>query len=252
MKTFLLLCDFGEIINMLTDSEAGQIIKAVFDYEINSVMPEFSDRTLQIVFFDIKRFLDSNRENYEKICRQRSENAKKRWEKYREKADSTVELQNGAQAYMSMHKHTAVGNVNDNINVNADVNANADINVCVNADADYSKQVTQKHKKAYGEFKNVYLTDDEYNLVKNNLAEGERKLRSLSAYIKETGKSYNDHYATLINWSFYGNEKSGFTPCATSAEKRQKPPGERREPTFDVSAFTKKGLNLKYVPPQED
>ena len=79
MKTFLLLHDFGDIINMLSDSEAGQIIKAVFNYEINSVEPEFTDRTMRIVFFDIKRFLDSNRENYKKVCKQRSEYAKKRW-----------------------------------------------------------------------------------------------------------------------------------------------------------------------------
>ncbi len=31
----------------------------------------------------------------------------------------------------------------------------------------------------------------------------------------------------------------------------QKAPGERREPTFDVSAFTKRALNPVYVPPQE-
>lgn len=267
MKTFLLLCDFGEIISMLTDREAGMLFKAVFNYELNSVMPEFSNRTLQVIFFDMKRFLDSNRENYERVCRQRSEYAKKRWEKIREKADESANIQKDAQVCLSMHKHTAVGNtdVNDNAGVNADykVNDNADVNVCVNTNANadintdneqpkLQEEVTQTYKKAYGEFKNVYLTDNEYSLVKNKLSEGERRLESLSAYMKATGKTYSDHYAMLINWNFYGNDKTYGVNTAQATVQRVKQPGERREPTFDVSEFTKKALNLKYVPPAED
>ena len=238
MKTFLLPHDIGHILKLLTDSEAGQIIKAVFDYELNQVEPEFNDRTMKIVFFDIKRFLDSNKENYEKMCRQRSENAKKRWEKYNLKSSESSQLQENATECNCIQLYTAKGNsnCNPNSNCNSDSNCNSEQTVLQNESDTYTD------KKAYGLFKNVYLTDDEYNLVKTSLTEGERRLDSFSAYMKSSGKSYNDHYARLINWSCFDNSTTSVT---------EKKPGERREPTFDVSEFTKKAINIKYVPPEE-
>lgn len=276
MKTFLLLHDFGDIFNMLTDSEAGEIIKAVFAYEKNGTEPEFTDRAMQMAFFNIRRFLDSNRENYEKVCKQRSEYAKKRWEKISlaEKEPQQKGMHKDAQACLSMHKHTAVGNTD--VNTNADVNAksksksdvNVNDNVSVNVKSDDNVNVNDKadtdafsekkltdthtHKKCYGEFNNVFLTDDEYDLVKNRMSEGERRLQSLSAYMKATGKNYNDHYARLINWNFYSTPGSPVSSKADGASARVKPPGERREPTFDVSEFTKKAVGIKYVPPADD
>ena len=236
MKALILLHDFGDIINMLSDSEAGQIIKAVFDYEINSKEPEFTDRTMKVVFFEIKRFLDTNRENYEKICRSRSKSAKKRWEKYSSDNDD-ANLCNCIQkdAFTGKAKTKDITKATTKDKVKDKVITNTEQTVLQNESDTYTD------KKAYGLFKNVYLTDDEYNLVKTKLTEGEKRLDSFSAYMKSSGKSYNDHYARLINWSCFDNS-------TTVTEKK---PGERRELTFDVSEFTKKAINIKYVPPEE-
>lgn len=51
----------------------------------------------------------------------------------------------------------------------------------------------------YGEFKNVKLTKNEYNKLKeNNLLP---YIEKLSAYMKSKGKQYKSHYATILNWS---------------------------------------------------
>ena len=150
-----------------------------------------------------------------------------------------------AQACLSMHKHTAVGNTNANDKLNVNDSVNDSVNV--NADNEQAglPEITDTHtnKKAYGLFSNVYLTDDEYKLVKTSLPEGQRKLDSFSAYMKSSGKDYSDHYARLINWSCYDDT---LTP-----KKQKKQPGERREPTFDVEEFRKKAINIKFVPPEE-
>ena len=244
MKALILLHDFGDIINMLSDSEAGQIIKAVFDYEINLKEPEFSDRTMKVVFFEIKRFLDTNRENYEKICRSRSESAKKRWEKYSSDNDDT-NICNCIQK----DAFTGKAKTKDITKAKTEVKVKDKDNVKANTEQTVLQNESDIHtdKKAYGLFKNVYLTDEEYNLVKTTLTEGERRLDSFSAYMKSSGKSYNDHYARLINWSCYNNNFNG----DAAPVSKPKQPGERREPTFDVSEFTKKAINLKYVPPEE-
>ena len=83
--------------------------------------------------------------------------------------------------------------------------------------------------------------------------------------IDNTGKiSFEYMDKVLLNW--YKNSVK--TPQDIQREKmkwqqqkaktaptksvKQKPPGERREPTFDVSEFTKKATNLKYIPPTDE
>ncbi len=269
MKTFLLLHEFQDSFNMLSDEEAGQLIKAIFVYETTWEEPCFEDRAMTMAFSNIRRFLDSSRENYQKVCKQRSEYAKKRWEKQEEKKKVEKEKAEAedARAYLSMLKHAQAGNnnanVNDSVNVkvkeNVNVNDSDNVNVNVNVKSDTevsspapTVQSTQAgksihtHKNTFGEFKNVFLTPEEYKRLTERFPDYLSRIESFSAYMKATGKTYRDHYAQLINWHSYTS-----TAAAKGNTATKKPPGERREPTFDVSAFTKKAVGIKYVPPEE-
>lgn len=68
----------------------------------------------------------------------------------------------------------------------------------------------------------------------------------LSSWHKNAVKTPQDIQREKIKWQ---QQKS---KTAAAKSLKQKPPGERREPTFDVSEFTKKALNIKYVPPEDD
>lgn len=54
---------------------------------------------------------------------------------------------------------------------------------------------------AYGEFKNVHLSDDEIGKLKD-LVPGKylEYIEELSGYIESQGKKYKNHYATIRNW----------------------------------------------------
>lgn len=53
----------------------------------------------------------------------------------------------------------------------------------------------------YGEFQNISLTSDEYNSLKDKLQEHmQMMIDKLSRYIESTGKKYQSHYATILNW----------------------------------------------------
>lgn len=56
--------------------------------------------------------------------------------------------------------------------------------------------------RAYGEFQNVFLTDEKFNNLNQRFTEIKVKtaIEELSRYIASTGKKYKDFYATLINW----------------------------------------------------
>lgn len=57
-------------------------------------------------------------------------------------------------------------------------------------------------KHQYGEFKNVLLTDDEYQKLKDRFPNDlNQRIERLSDYVASTGKSYKSHYATIISWA---------------------------------------------------
>lgn len=55
-----------------------------------------------------------------------------------------------------------------------------------------------KYEK-YGEFKNVFLTDEEYSKIQEKGLT--YLIEELSRYIKSKGKKYESHYATILCWS---------------------------------------------------
>ena len=78
-----------------------------------------------------------------------------------------------------------------------------DRDICENPTEE--KQKNQKHK--YGEYKNVLLTDEELEKIKDEYPDYLDKIERLSSYMAITGKSYKSHYATIRNWARRDAEK---------------------------------------------
>ena len=53
----------------------------------------------------------------------------------------------------------------------------------------------------YGEYKNVLLTDEELDKLKEEYPDWEERIERLSSYVASTGKTYKSHYATIRNWA---------------------------------------------------
>ena len=82
MKNGLLLYyDLKDVFSYLTDEEAGKMIKAVFDYEIDGALTDFEDRMMASTYKRITDHLDRNKKKYEEIRQQRRQAAFIRWEK---------------------------------------------------------------------------------------------------------------------------------------------------------------------------
>lgn len=77
------------------------------------------------------------------------------------------------------------------------------------------------HKKPYGEFKNVLITDEEITKLKSDVPNYAEYIEALSGYIERTGKTYKSHYATIKAWyrSDIQNGKQQGTLSAKSDSK---------------------------------
>ena len=79
----------------------------------------------------------------------------------------------------------------------AKTNTNTKINTKSN-DIESDKPPTH-HK--YGEYKNVLLSDDEFEKLKADIPDCLQLIEQLSEYMDSTGKKYKSHYATIRSWS---------------------------------------------------
>lgn len=69
-----------------------------------------------------------------------------------------------------------------------------------------SKVKESKEKKVkksiYGELQNVFLTDEEYQKLKERFnGQTETLINNLSTYIASRGDKYKSHYATILSWA---------------------------------------------------
>lgn len=61
-----------------------------------------------------------------------------------------------------------------------------------------------------GIYSNVLLTPEDVSNLRDKFPDDwEIRVDRLSSYMKSTGRSYDDHYATLLNWSYRDGRKDG-------------------------------------------
>ncbi len=73
---------------------------------------------------------------------------------------------------------------------------------CAQENNEYSLKPPPPHKKqAYGVYKNVLLTADEFDALNTSFTNANEKIDYLSAYMNRTGKNYPSHFETILKWN---------------------------------------------------
>ena len=61
----------------LTKEEAGDILFSLFDYRVDGVIPDYTDRSMRMLFMQLRQIIDADVERYEETCRKNAENGSK-------------------------------------------------------------------------------------------------------------------------------------------------------------------------------
>lgn len=127
--TFILYTEQKEVIDKLSDEQAGKLIKAIYEYVETGEMPSL-DNVLDLVIIPFKQNLDRNADKYEETKKKRSEAGKLGAEikKQKQAKQANAKFVNNKQANQAV-------NVNDNVNVNVNDNVNDNNNNVVVGDS---------------------------------------------------------------------------------------------------------------------
>lgn len=92
-----------------------------------------------------------------------------------------------------------------------------------------SEDKPHSQKKPYGEFKNVLLTDDEYNLLIEQFGNPEQLIKRLDEYKEQSGKQYNSDYIAIKKWVVE----------AVKEDEAKKPPIDE---TYNIDEINRKAM----------
>ena len=91
------------------------------------------------------------------------------------------------------------------------------------------RENARTQKKAYGEFKNVLLSDDEYNLLIEQFGNPEQLIKRLDEYKEQSGKQYNSDYMAIKKWVVE----------AVKEDEAKKPPIDE---TYNIDEINRKAM----------
>lgn len=131
------------------------------------------------------------------------EQTRKRVERYREKAKAernVTEKEGVTPCNVTETLHVTLCNAREEDkkeDIEEDKNKTL---TCFNARARTREEKPVKHR--YGEYKNVLLTDEELEKLKERFPQDwERRIEDLSLGIESKGYKYKSHYAALLSWA---------------------------------------------------
>ena len=182
-NSFILFKEQKEIVDKLTDENAGKLFKAIYEYANSGEVPELNE-LLDIVIIPFKQSIDRNSEKWKQIKEKRSKagkiSAERRTNKTQQNSTNSTCVNNCQQ---SSTDSTVSVSVSDSVSVSVSDSVN-------NKEKNIKKE---KHK--YGKFGRVKLTDDEYNRL-----------------IKEFGESFIKNQIDLLDeYIESNNNKNKYT-----------------------------------------
>ncbi len=191
MRYLKVFTDFAEVIEPLSDAERGRLFMSMLQYASTGEAGTLSGAE-RFVWPIAKQNIDRTRVEAERnaACGSKGGRPKKPTETDLNRKKPTETDLNRKKADKDKDK--------DKDNIIPPISPNGDI-------VPLEGERPRKHK--YGEYKNVLLTDDEFEKLKAEYADYLDRIERLSSYIASTGKAYKSHYATIKNWARADAEK---------------------------------------------
>lgn len=103
----------------------------------------------------------------------------------------------------------------------------------------HSDAPTQKYRR-YGRFRNIRLTDAEYDALKTEVRNRDELIERVSVWMKGHGKQPADCYARLLQWE---NEDLAKNPQQEKSVHTSSC-GHHPPPSYDIEAFAQGGFDL--------
>ncbi|MBE6991925.1 MAG: hypothetical protein E7430_05030 [Ruminococcaceae bacterium] len=184
-------------ISYMDDRQRGQLLRALLAYSRRGEIVEDIDPIVMGSFYSLKSSVDRNAEKYERIRLINYQNGLKGGRPRKTKETQSVFSE--PTATEKNHNYNSSSNSNSNPNSNQNNNYNCE------REGEGTKANTPPPPR--GLYKNVFLSEEEYNILRSEQPNIDERIDRLSEYMAVSGKNYVNHLATLRQWAREDGQK---------------------------------------------
>lgn len=194
-KGFIMFLSFADIIQDLTDEEAGRLLKAIMQHEGGEEVDLGNDRLLKVAYTAITSDIDRQGEKWEKTRYARSEAGKL--------GGAPKGNKNASKNKQNKHEQTETNKNKQNKH---------EVEVEVEDEVEKKKKSGQAApvRHHFGANGKVLLTDDD--LEKLYEAHGQEDtmaaIEIMDGYLTANGRSYENYRQALENWAYRAVEEN--------------------------------------------
>lgn len=205
----LIYFDLMGPMNVLSYEEKGRLFEAMLQYGKYGNLPEF-EGMLALAWGFVKPELDKDEEAYERTVAQRQYAAyckrqtaknlpKESFDEWMVSTDNDrkrpITTDNDRKRPMDLVASRYPTTITNTITNTTSI-TNTNTSTCAGGDA----VPPSERKDVFGKYKNVWLTQSEYDSLMAEVPGAMDWIEKLSGYIASSGKQYDSHYATIRNW----------------------------------------------------
>lgn len=231
MRNLIFYASYYEAIKELPDEEQGKVYKAIIDYAMMKIEPDLSG-IAKAIFVLIKPTLDASIKNYENGKKggrppkeSETESEVKTQTKTQVETQNITQQESETESDIIFEKEKEKKNENDKENL-----LNKENSLPRVKESETSSHSTRTQKHRYGNYKNVLLTEEEYERL---IAEpdGAEAIEYFSEYREMKGyKCKNDNLA-IRKWAFNGvkeqRQREAKANNVTQSTKQKESPMEQ-------------------------
>ncbi len=247
-KSFILYTDQEKHISMLTDAQAGQLLKAIYSYASQQTAPELTDSCVKMAFSFISEQINRDTEKYAEICERRRIAGKK--------GGAPLGNTNASKSDKTTNCFSKQPNQPDNINDTATVNDTENVNVTVNESESENdnENDTELHSMSNG---NSCADAPAHSSGKSDECFVPRDIKDINAYCSEISKPIDAdafiNYYQSNGWKVGKNPMKDWKAAVRQWRKRDEESGKiftqhvsltPKQPSYDLSVIERQSLAL--------
>lgn len=228
--SFVVLKTWGEAIKALPQEYRLECYEALFQYGLTGEIPEGISPIANALLISFSRGMENSIARYHASV----ENGKKGGRPKKEPSPEIKNLEKPRKTQENLEEPNQNLNVNENVNVNVNDNVYLEENTLSSVKEDETSSPstrTQKHK--YGKYKNVLLTEEEFDRLAAE-PDGLEAIEFFSEHREIKGyKCKNDNLA-IRKWAFSGVREQRQREARINKQEQQTSP-KRESPMEQLS-----------------
>jgi len=212
-KSFILYLDMRSTLAKLSDESYGRLMRAVYDYAAEGIIPEFTDMCEDLMFSVIKTTLDRDEEKWTETRLARSEAGKKggapagnnnasrnKQPEQLKTTQNNLNNQNNQNNQKQAKQAKQAVNVSVNVSDSVSESVSESVSVSANASESIILSHTQESREMFGSERNIPLTTSEYRKLCDEFtkARTDAEIERLSLSCGRTELDIRSCFALLV------------------------------------------------------